>query len=55
MLQSVQLKHRIYNSDIEPEHDSFIDCNCSIHQYRTRKLERLGVQDLWSKAVMYPG
>ncbi|KAJ9205595.1 hypothetical protein C8Q69DRAFT_34390 [Paecilomyces variotii] len=55
MLQSVQLKHRIYNSDIEPEHDSFIDCNCSIHQYRARKLERLGVQDLWSKTVMYPG
>lgn len=55
MLQSVQLAYRIYNSDIEPEHDSDFYCNCAIHQYKRRKINRLGVQDMWSKAVMYPG
>jgi hypothetical protein len=55
MLQSVQLANRIYNSDIEPEHDTDFYCNCAIHQYKRRKINRLGVQDLWSKAVMYPG
>jgi hypothetical protein len=55
MLQSVQLAYRIYNSDIEPEHDSDFYCNCAIHQYKRRKMNRLGVQDMWSRAVMYPG
>ncbi|KKK19067.1 hypothetical protein ARAM_006080 [Aspergillus rambellii] len=55
MLQDVQLKSGIYNSDIEPEHDSDFPCNCIIHRYRNRKLNRLGVQEMWSRAVMYPG
>lgn len=55
LLQSVQLAYRIYNSDIEPEHDSDYYCNCAIHQYKRRKMNRLGVQEMWSKAVMYPG
>ncbi|OCK73109.1 hypothetical protein K432DRAFT_438401 [Lepidopterella palustris CBS 459.81] len=55
MLQSVQLAYHIYNSDIEPEHDSDLFCNCAIHQYKRRKINRLGVQAMWSKAVMYPG
>ena len=55
LLQNVQLAYRIYNSDIEPEHDSDFYCNCGIHQYKRRKMNRLGVQDMWSKAVMYPG
>jgi len=55
MLQSVQLAYHIYNSDVEPEHDSDFYCNCAIHQYKRRKINRLGVQDMWSKAVMYPG
>ena len=53
-LQSVQLAYRIYNSDIEPEHDSNY-CTCAIHQYKWKKINRLPVQDMWSKAVMYPG
>lgn len=55
MLQNVQLANGIYNSDIEPEHDVDWYCNCLIHQYMNRKVNRLGVQNLWSKAVMYPG
>jgi hypothetical protein len=54
-LQRVQLSYRIYNSDIEPEHDSEMYCNCTIHQYKRKKINRLNVQDMWSKAVMYPG
>lgn len=55
MLQSVQLRNRIYNSDIEPEHESDLGCDCYIHRYRIRKMDRLDVQEMWSKAVMYPG
>jgi hypothetical protein len=55
LLQNVQLQYRIYNSDLEPEHDSDYYCNCAIHQYKSRKWSRLGVQDMWSNAVMYPG
>jgi hypothetical protein len=55
MLQSVQLAFRIYNSDIEPEHDSDLYCNCAIHQYKRKKWNRIRVQEMWSKAVMYPG
>jgi hypothetical protein len=54
-LQSVQLAHGIYNSDIEPEHDVDWYCTCLIHRYKSMKVNRLGVQDMWSKAVMYPG
>ncbi|OJJ43589.1 hypothetical protein ASPZODRAFT_19311 [Penicilliopsis zonata CBS 506.65] len=55
LLQQVQINNRIYNSDIEPEHEVDIYCNCDIHQYQRRKWTRLGVQNLWSSAVMYPG
>jgi hypothetical protein len=55
LLQSVQMAYRIYNSDIEPEHEYDGYCNCAIHQYQRRKINRLPVQNLWSKAVMYPG
>lgn len=54
-LQNVQLSHRIYNSDIEPEHDTDYYCSCDIHNYMRRKINRLGVQEMWSRAVMYPG
>jgi hypothetical protein len=54
-LQDLQYEYRIYNSDIEPEHETEYYCNCSIHQYQRRKWYRLGVQERWSRAVMYPG
>ncbi|KAL7954553.1 hypothetical protein V8C34DRAFT_294022 [Trichoderma compactum] len=56
ILQQVQLAHRIFNSDIEPEHDvdNFF-CGCDIHQYMALKVRRLDVQNRWSEAVMYPG
>ncbi|GAB7353309.1 hypothetical protein MBLNU459_g3807t1 [Dothideomycetes sp. NU459] len=54
-LQSLQFKYRIYNSDIEPEHDTEYYCPCDIHSYKRRKMARLVVQEMWSKAVMYPG
>ncbi|KAK5167508.1 uncharacterized protein LTR77_007207 [Saxophila tyrrhenica] len=55
MLQTVQYQYRIYNSDIEPEHDTDYYCSCAIHQYKMAKYRRYGVQEMWSKAVMYPG
>lgn len=55
LLLKVQLTHRIYNSDIEPEHEADWYCRCAIHQYKNKKIARLGVHDMWSKAVMYPG
>jgi hypothetical protein len=55
MLQTVQMNHHIYNSDIEPEHEANAFCNCDIHQYKFIKMNRLGVQEMWSNAVMYPG
>lgn len=55
MLQTVQMQYRIYNSDIEPEHDVDYYCSCAIHQYIARKWNRLAVQEMWSKAVIYPG
>ncbi|KAF2667062.1 hypothetical protein BT63DRAFT_328406 [Microthyrium microscopicum] len=55
LLQQIQFAYGIYNSDIEPEHDTDFYCNCEIHQYQRRKWARLGVQERWSKAVMYPG
>ncbi|KAK4500600.1 hypothetical protein PRZ48_008789 [Zasmidium cellare] len=54
-LQALQYQYRIYNSDIEPEHESDFYCGCPIHQYKRRKWNRYGVQREWSKAVMYPG
>lgn len=54
-LQMLQMQNQIYNSDIEPEHETDYYCNCPIHQYKMRKINRLGVQNMWSKAVMYPG
>ncbi|RDW71841.1 hypothetical protein BP5796_07875 [Coleophoma crateriformis] len=54
-LQRVQMAYRIYNSDIEPEHETDLYCGCPIHQYKRKKTLRLGVQNMWSKAVMYPG
>lgn len=55
MLQNLQYQFRIYNSEIEPDHDSDYFCNCPIHQYQARKRMRYGVQERWSRAVMYPG
>lgn len=54
-LQNLQFEYRIYNPEIEPEHESDYYCNCSIHQFMRRKMNRLGVQRMWSDAVMYPG
>lgn len=55
MLQNLQFQYGIYNSEIEPEHETDYPCGCPIHQYMRRKWNRYGVQDQWSKAVMYPG
>ena len=54
-LQRVQMAYGIYNSDIEPEHEADYYCGCAIHRYKRLKMNRLGVQEMWSKAVMYPG
>lgn len=55
MLQSVQVSLQIYNPEIEPEKECGYPCNCPIHKYLQRKWDRLPVQELWAKAVMYPG
>lgn len=55
MLQQLQFDYGIYNSDVEPEHDTDYYCSCAIHRYQARKCNRYGVQNMWSKAVMYPG
>ena len=55
VLQNLQFQYRIYNSDIEPEHDTDYICYCPICHYKRMKWSRYGVQDLWSRAVMYPG
>ena len=54
-LQTLQLQYNIYNSEIEPEHETDYYCGCPIHQYQRMKWSRYGVQDMWSKAVLYPG
>lgn len=55
-LQNLQYQYRIYNDDIEPEHETdYFYCDCAIHRYQRAKWERYGVQDMWAKAVMYPG
>lgn len=56
LLQDVQFRYRIYNSDLEPpDHDVDFYCSCRSCGYKRRKTARYGVQDLWSRAVMYPG
>ena len=55
LLQNLQFQYGIYNSEIEPEHETDYYCACPIHQYQMAKLRRYGVQDMWSKAVVYPG
>ncbi|KAK9251222.1 hypothetical protein V1507DRAFT_465312, partial [Lipomyces tetrasporus] len=55
LLQSLQIQYGIYNSEIEPEHDTDYYCDCPIHNYMRLKSSRSGVQDMWSRAVMYPG
>ncbi|OAP65179.1 hypothetical protein AYL99_01151 [Fonsecaea erecta] len=54
-LQKLQYQYRIYNSDIEPEHETDFYCSCPIHVYQRMKYNRYGVQEMWSRAVMYPG
>ena len=54
-LMNLQYQYGIYNSDIEPEHETDWPCNCPIHQYQSAKWRRYGVQEQWSRAVMYPG
>ncbi|OQE43223.1 hypothetical protein PENCOP_c003G00134 [Penicillium coprophilum] len=55
-LHSIQQACVIFNSDIEPEHTTqFYNCDCDVHKYKDRKAVRLPVQELWSKAVIYPG
>lgn len=55
-LQQLQYSYGIYNDDLEPEHETeYAWCTCPIHQYMRAKYQRLPVQDMWSKAVMYPG
>lgn len=54
-LQTLQYQYGIYNSDIDPEHETDYPCSCPIHQYKRLKFNRYGVQKEWSKAVMYPG
>lgn len=55
MLQNLQFRYRIYNSEIEPEHEVDTLCYCPIHQYQQRKWSRAAVQEVWARAVMYPG
>lgn len=55
MLQDLQYQNRIYNSDIEPEHEAEYYCACPIHQYQRMKWNRRGVQEMWARAVVYPG
>ena len=54
-LQDLQMRYRIFNSEIEPEHDSDYPCGCPIHQYQRMKRSRRPVLTQWSEAVMYPG
>lgn len=54
-LQDLQFRYRIYNSEIEPEHEADYYCACPIHQYQRMKWKRYPVQDMWTKAVIYPG
>ncbi|KAJ5766246.1 uncharacterized protein N7511_003862 [Penicillium nucicola] len=55
MLHSAQLACRVYNPEIEPEHETHLLCECHVHKYWKRRLDRLDVLEMWSKAVLYPG
>ncbi|KAJ6120147.1 hypothetical protein N7523_004427 [Penicillium sp. IBT 18751x] len=55
MLHSAQLSGRVFNPEVEPEHDTTDLCDCPVHTYWKRKIERLDTHETWSKAVMYPG
>ncbi|KAJ5113208.1 hypothetical protein N7456_001742 [Penicillium angulare] len=55
MLHNVQLSCQIWNAEIEPEHETTDLCDCAVHKYYKKKIDRLEVQELWSKAVLYPG
>jgi hypothetical protein len=54
-LQQVQYRYGIYNTEIEPEHETDYPCGCLIHQYQRAKYGRFETLKTWSKAVMYPG
>ncbi|KAI5240551.1 hypothetical protein E4T43_05977 [Aureobasidium subglaciale] len=54
-LQNLQYRYRIYNSEIEPEHETDNPCGCPIHEYQRKKRSRKHVLTQWSEAVMYPG
>ena len=54
-LQTLQFQYRIYNNEIEPEHDTEYYCTCPIHQYKYMKRNRSYVLRMWCDAVMYPG
>ncbi|KAL8280502.1 hypothetical protein RQP46_007150 [Phenoliferia psychrophenolica] len=54
-LLRAQRDARIYNEDIEPEHETEQFCSCSICDYRRFKTKRSGIHDLWSRATKYPG
>ncbi|KAJ5823612.1 hypothetical protein N7447_005952 [Penicillium robsamsonii] len=55
-LHTIQRACGIFNSDIEPEHTmQYLDCHCDVHEYKDRKVARLPIQEIWSKAVIYPG
>lgn len=55
MLHSIQMSCRIYNPEIEPEHETNDLCDCAIHKYLKRRIARLDTQEMWSRAVLYPG
>lgn len=50
-LHAIQQACHIFNTDIEPQQT----CDCDVHKYKDRRSARLAVQEMWSKAVMYPG
>ncbi|KAJ5637102.1 hypothetical protein N7490_006981, partial [Penicillium lividum] len=55
LFHSVQLSCQIWNAEIEPEHETNDLCDCAVHKYLKRKIDRLQTQEMWSKAVLYPG
>ena len=54
-LQQLQYRLNIWNAEVEPEHDTEYYCTCAVHKYQRRKIQRVPLQKMWSKAVMYPG
>lgn len=46
---------RIYNPEIEPEHETSDLCDCSVHKYIKKKIDRIDSLEMWAKAVLYPG